>query len=472
MAAVTDSGRADAARPDRAASSHPDVLIRVRAALPRTTPAERRVAELALADPAGSAALTVTALAEAATTSQATVVRFAQRLGYDGYPELRLALAAAGADERARQRDTVPGTDIAAGDDAATVIAKVGHLDANAVRDTAAQLDPAALAAVADALAGARRIDLYGVGASAVVATDLHMKLFRIGRFSQVWSDYHQALVSAALLVPGDVAIGVSHSGTLPETVGALQEAKARGASTVAVTNYPDSELAAHRGPGADHRRARDRAAFGGAGQPHRRAHRGRLPVRGAGAARPARHPRRAAAHPRRRDRPGPGAHRLSRRGLRRVRRDAPRPPGRGPGRRAAARGPLRRAAGEQAHQRRLQLAAGGGQRRGALALRLAGGLLQDRQRPAAQLGVAGDHVDHEVRERPSQPHRQGGREAVRTSFCAVAAFIRVEPAMASGPVSAQTCTSASVASGAAGLAETSAVAAPASVPRRSAPAT
>ena len=245
MAAVTDSGRADAARPDRAASSHPDVLIRVRAALPRTTPAERRVAELALADPAGSAALTVTALAEAATTSQATVVRFAQRLGYDGYPELRLALAAAGADERARQRDTVPGTDIAAGDDAATVIAKVGHLDANAVRDTAAQLDPAALAAVADALAGARRIDLYGVGASAVVATDLHMKLFRIGRFSQVWSDYHQALVSAALLVPGDVAIGVSHSGTLPETVGALQEAKARGASTVAVTNYPDSELAA-----------------------------------------------------------------------------------------------------------------------------------------------------------------------------------------------------------------------------------
>jgi DNA-binding MurR/RpiR family transcriptional regulator len=222
-----------------------DVLVRIRAVLPSLAPSERRVAQQALADPTRSAAQTVTQLARASGTSQATVVRFAQRLDYSGYPELRLALAAAAGAERASRPDTVPGTDITARDDIATVIAKVGHLAATAVRDTVAQLDPGALSAAVDAVVAAPRIDLYGVGASAVVAEDLQMKLNRIGRAAQAWSDYHLALVSAALAHRRDVAIAFSHTGATGETVGALQEARANRATTIAVTNFPDSPLAA-----------------------------------------------------------------------------------------------------------------------------------------------------------------------------------------------------------------------------------
>jgi DNA-binding MurR/RpiR family transcriptional regulator len=220
-----------------------DVLIRIRAVTPQLTPSELRVARLALDDPTASAARTVTALAEAAATSQATVVRFAQRLGYPGYPELRLALAAAAAAEAASRPDTVPGTDISATDDIATVIAKIGQLDSTAVRDTVSQLDPNALSAVVDAVVGAGRVDVYGVGASGVVAQDLAMKLHRIGRFCHVFADQHIALASAALLRRRDVAIAVSHSGTTPETLAAIREAHSHRATTVAITNFPDSEL-------------------------------------------------------------------------------------------------------------------------------------------------------------------------------------------------------------------------------------
>ena len=222
----------------------PDVLVRVRAALPDLAPSERRVAQVTLADPTHSAAQTVTELARSSGTSQATVVRFAQRLQYSGYPELRLALAAAAGAERANRPETVPGTDISAKDDIATVIAKVGHLEATAVRETVAQLDPVALSAAVDAVVAAPRVEVYGVGASAVVAQDLQMKLHRIGRFTQVWSDYHLALVSAALLRRRDVAIAISHSGRTHESVGALLEAGARKATTIAITNFPDSPLA------------------------------------------------------------------------------------------------------------------------------------------------------------------------------------------------------------------------------------
>jgi DNA-binding MurR/RpiR family transcriptional regulator len=223
--------------------SSTDVLIRIRAVTPQLTPSELRVARLALADPTASAARTVTALAEEAGTSQATVVRFAQRLGYAGYPELRLALAAAAAAEAASRPDTLPGTDISAADDIATVIAKIGQLDATAVRDTVSQLDPKVLTAVVDALVGAGRVDIYGVGASGIVAQDLAMKLHRIGRFCHVFADQHVALASAALLGRRDVAIGVSHSGSTGETLAAVREAASHRATTVAITNYPDSEL-------------------------------------------------------------------------------------------------------------------------------------------------------------------------------------------------------------------------------------
>jgi DNA-binding MurR/RpiR family transcriptional regulator len=90
----------------------------------------------------------------------------------------------------------------------------------------------------------ASRVDLYGFAASAFVALDLQQKLHRIRRVAFAWSDVHIALTSAALLGEGDVAIGISHTGTTVEVVEALEEAAKHGATTVAVTNFPRSPLA------------------------------------------------------------------------------------------------------------------------------------------------------------------------------------------------------------------------------------
>ena len=70
---------------------------------------------------------------------------------------------------------------------------------------------------------------------------------FRLERIRiPVWSraDTHSALTNAALLGPGDVAIGLSHSGRTNEVIETLAEAADHGALTVAVTSYPRSPLA------------------------------------------------------------------------------------------------------------------------------------------------------------------------------------------------------------------------------------
>ena len=217
------------------------LLVRLRALRPSLSPAEDRVAEQVLADPRGTASMTISELATAATTSETTVLRFSKRLGLSGYPRLRLALA----EESARPR-ALPAsqTDISAADSIDDVIRKIALADASAVEETAEQLDRDTLAQTAKTIARAVRVDIYGSGASAVVAADLQQKLHRIGCLAFAWSDPHIALTSAALLGPRDIAIGISHSGTTRETIESVATAKANGARTVAITNFPLSPLA------------------------------------------------------------------------------------------------------------------------------------------------------------------------------------------------------------------------------------
>ena len=217
------------------------LLVRLRGMRPSLSPAEDRVAEQVLADPRGAAALTISELAVAARTSETTVLRFCKRLGLPGYPQLRLALAEESAQPRAA---TVRTADIGARDTIDDIIAKVSFADACAIEETAQQLDGTVLAAATDAIAGAKRVDVYGMGASAVVAMDLQQKLHRVGLVAFAWSDPYAALTSAAMLGAKDVAIGISHSGATAETVEELQAAAARGATTVAITNFPVSRLA------------------------------------------------------------------------------------------------------------------------------------------------------------------------------------------------------------------------------------
>jgi len=217
------------------------ILVTIRSLLPSLAPVERRVAQAVLDDPQGVAWRSISELARTCGTSATSVVRFCRAIGLRGYPDLRLALA--GAVARDDAAPAAAADDIDPSDDAAAITKKIAYADARAVTDTASHLDIATLVQITDALAKASRIDIYGVGASGYVALDLQMKLQRIGRPAFAWPDPHMAISSAALRAGGDVAIGLSHTGTTVDTIDALREAGSHGATTAAVTNFPWSPI-------------------------------------------------------------------------------------------------------------------------------------------------------------------------------------------------------------------------------------
>jgi len=133
--------------------------------------------------------------------------------------------------------------DVTESDSIDETLYKISHQAAEAITDTARIVDRAALDIAAAAVINCRRLDIYGLGSSFLAATDLQLKLHRIGLTAFCWSDTHLALTSAAVLTDKDVAIAISHSGVTSETFQMMETAKKAGATIIAITNHPASPI-------------------------------------------------------------------------------------------------------------------------------------------------------------------------------------------------------------------------------------
>ena len=216
----------------------PGSFVRLQGAYGALRAAEQRVADFVLAHPDELIYLTVTELAERTNTSESTVVRLCQKVGYKGYQEFKIVLA----------RDLVePTTEIYAAiepDDAlAMVKTKVFQANAQALRDTIEVLDDEELARAVDALSRARRLEIYGVGGSGPLAADAYHKFLKLGLSTIALSDGDLMAMSSSLLQPNDVALGISHTGASRDVTDALGRAKKNGATTICITHRSTSPI-------------------------------------------------------------------------------------------------------------------------------------------------------------------------------------------------------------------------------------
>ncbi|MDR9391769.1 MAG: SIS domain-containing protein [Trueperaceae bacterium] len=216
------------------------LVVTIQGLMPNLTPAERAIAEVVLELRNQSAGdVRLAHVAGAAGVSQAAVVKFAQRLGLQGFRDLRDILLAYRSVVGAELHE-----ELALSDDPETVVRKVFHTATQALTDTLAIFDYGAFDRAAGALAGADQRLLVGVGGSATIARDFEHKLLRIGIPARAHDDTHLMAMTASLLEKDDVALGISHSGATVAVLEALELAAGQGATTIGITNTPESELA------------------------------------------------------------------------------------------------------------------------------------------------------------------------------------------------------------------------------------
>ncbi len=217
---------------------------RINAYRKNMTRTQLALADHLLSDLNSSANMTIGELADSAKVSTATITRFCEALGYSGYSDLRSAIVVA-LDRRRMDKEqfAIGGGDITEDDSLDDTLYKISFQEAEAISDTARNIDRATIDKTAQAIIGCRRLDIYGLGSSYLAAMDLQQKLHRIGLTAYCWSDNHLALTSAAVLGKDDVAIAISHSGITSEVFQMLETAQKSGAKTVAITNHPASPI-------------------------------------------------------------------------------------------------------------------------------------------------------------------------------------------------------------------------------------
>lgn len=212
------------------------MLDRISASLPSLAPAEQRVGQLVLADPHSFARLPVRELAEKANVSKPTVIRFCRSLGYDGLADFKLKLAG-------NVAEGVPFVhrSVDADDKTSDVLVKVIDNSVAAFLQYRNAANPAALeqavAAIIQAWQQKKRLEIYGVGNSGVVAQDAQHKFFRLGISSQATSDSHIQIMGASMLNAGDCLIVISNSGRTKELVDVANIARRQGATVIAITS-------------------------------------------------------------------------------------------------------------------------------------------------------------------------------------------------------------------------------------------
>lgn len=214
-------------------------LIKIRAVYDTLKKAEKKATDYILSHPKQIARTSIVEVAQEAGCSEATLVRLARKLGYDGYPELKKDLATG---ETETQQVLYRG--ITAQDDPQTVVQKVFAAASQSLQDTLGVLDSDHYARAVEALIGASKIMICGLGDAAQVAQACYQRFIRIDVNTLTAEDPDTQLIMASHLDKGDVLIAVSHSGGSTTILNVARAAQQRGAEVVAVTNYPLSPLA------------------------------------------------------------------------------------------------------------------------------------------------------------------------------------------------------------------------------------
>ena len=213
-------------------------LIRIKSAMDSFKPSERAVAEYALDNSERVMQMSISEASQNIGVGESTIIRFCRVLGYKGYQDFKLRLA----------QDLVEPVhyiheNVSFSDNPRDLAQKVFQTNLKAVEDTMRVLDAEMVEVAAKSLAGARRIDIYGVGYSSFTANDAKLKLARLGLIIDAYGDAHLQAMAAVSLTKSDVAIGISHSGSTKDVVDALSSAHKSGAITIAITNFSPSPI-------------------------------------------------------------------------------------------------------------------------------------------------------------------------------------------------------------------------------------
>ena len=207
-------------------------------------PACRKVAQYIDANRASVLASSALEVAARTGTSDATVVRTAQTLGFEGLAALKQALVTS-IESSSTLADNMRRTLGEVGESATRAVDIVFEAHDEAIESLRQDLARERIVSAVSALHRAGRIAVFGIGPSAALASYVAMLLARTGRRSLALNATGAMLADQMLdLRPGDALLVLAYGRAYREVVAVFDEAGRLGLPIVLVTDSLDAKLA------------------------------------------------------------------------------------------------------------------------------------------------------------------------------------------------------------------------------------
>lgn len=208
--------------------------------MPSLTGKARVIAQQILSDPEKLIQEKTVDLARRSGTDSAQVVRLCQKLGFEGFTDLKSKIMM----EFLEQKNTLQ-RQVALPNDPVEKLKKMFSEDfTRTINGTLEELDDSQLVKAVKMISQAHNIFLFGMGASQLAARDMQTKLLRLGLSAFFIDDVEMMRVFGKTLTGSDLIFLISFSGATEYIVSIAQLAKKNQVPIISLTNYPDSPLA------------------------------------------------------------------------------------------------------------------------------------------------------------------------------------------------------------------------------------
>ena len=182
-------------------------------------------------------------IAEQCDTSQASVVRFAKKLGYSGFPELKVDFGKEIGRREAKDKISFTYEDISENGEIFENIKNVININTRIIEDTYSSIDVKVIEKTVKAIKKARKVMIVGAGYSGIIARDLEYKLLELGINVIFQNDFHTLLTIIPTLNEEDILFVISQSGRTTDIYCLVKEAKKRKIKIIAVTQTSDNPI-------------------------------------------------------------------------------------------------------------------------------------------------------------------------------------------------------------------------------------
>jgi len=220
-----------------------DLKAQIQAKYPHLTDNQRKVADFLLEHISEAPFLSVVELEKRSGASKATVVRFAQSLGFSGFLEMRERLLR-GVKSQMTITEVFP---LLPQPNRQETLTAVAHQDVKNINETINQIDRKVFADVARMILGASHVYTLGLGISSLMARILSYSMNQVAiRSTPFVHDYESFIEQIHLLLPSDLLVVFSFPPYSKESIEVAKAVAARGTPIIAVTDRLTSPISYH----------------------------------------------------------------------------------------------------------------------------------------------------------------------------------------------------------------------------------